>query len=202
MVLSYDYCTRTTSGYIKGTKSAGIDGIIRQLKACAAPSAHPLLLSFLVLRSELSPKTDRHQRDLRDKLRNLEHALSQRYKDKGSASDSPAAADANLLELDSINRDLTDCHCQVLWKRPQTWQNAVTRLTQAAAAFWGRLPTEDRGFFDELHRTLLDRLGFLKIKLEGMENYTHITLERLNLQRDVVSEDSPLGRCVKQAFSC
>lgn len=56
------------------------------------------------------------------------------------------------------------------------------------ACFWDRLPEGRRDpELRELHDTLLSRLGFLTVKLEGIENYAFVTLERLNIHREVVS---------------
>lgn len=185
MALSYSFGTRITSGFVKGTVTADPATIMRYLSHCSVPVAHPLLLPLLILRSVVSRQADEHQRGLREKLRRLESALSQRYKDRIKGPG--AVTDENLWELDGINRDLTDCHCQVLSKRPQAWQNVVSGLLHAAAGFWEKFPDPEKEPLEKLQETLLSRLDFLRIKLEGMENYTHVSLERLNLQREVVS---------------
>jgi hypothetical protein len=155
-----------------------------------------LLLPFLMLKAELSSKNDKHQRDMRSRLRMLENDLSGRYKDGNKRGPKPPE-DANIRKLDTINRDLTDCHCQVLWKRPQAWQLAVKGLTTAAAAFWEHLPANDQPQFSAAHEFIMSGLDLLKVKCEGMESYTHVTLERLNLQREVVRclTDFAVRRC-------
>lgn len=40
---------------------------------------------------------------------------------------------------------------------------------------------------EKLHKSMLSRLDFYKVKLKGLENYIHITLERLKVQREAVS---------------
>lgn len=92
------------------------------------------------------------------------------------------------LGLDKIDCELTDCQCQVLQKRPQAWKNAVTRMRKAATCFWKGLAEEEKTLdMKKLHHVIMDRLDFFSVKLEGLENYTHVSLERLNLQRQVVS---------------
>lgn len=43
-----------------------------------------------------------------------------------------------------------------------------------------------------LHQSLLRRLDFLAGKLDGLESYAHVSLERLKSQREVVSISFPL----------
>ncbi|KAK4168219.1 hypothetical protein QBC43DRAFT_228731 [Cladorrhinum sp. PSN259] len=209
MMLSYSFKTRITSGFVKGTESARLEtDILPDLKECSTPITHPLLLPFLILNSTLSSDNDIQQRKSREKIRRLENALSARYRDPKHSIPSYTAEDDDPelgitdqtppqpkkskaddhLELDKINQELTDCHCQVLWKRPQAWQNVVGRLQEAAEAFWGNLSEDDRNLpgFAELHDSIVSRLRFIGIKLEGLENYTHVSLERLNLQREVM----------------
>lgn len=211
MMLSYSFKTRITSGFVKGTESARLEtDILPDLKECSTPITHPLLLPFLILNSILSSDNDIQQRKSREKIRQLENALSARYRDPKSPMPSYTVEDDDPelglmgqtvpgpqprnqkvddhLELDEINQKLTDCHCQVLWKRPQAWQNVVGRIQDAAKAFWENMSEEDRDIpgFAELHDSIVSRLRFIGIKLEGLENYTHVSLERLNLQREVV----------------
>jgi hypothetical protein len=184
MVLSYSFNTGITSGYIKGTASAEVEHVLGQLTSCARPAAHPLLLPVLMLRHGLSFKNDETQRDARKKVRRLERALSGRYK--------VGAAEGNGLEddltLDAINHDIVDSQSRVLWKRPQAWQNVVDRIESATRCFWEHLPADQKGpQLESLHHTLMNRIDFIKVKLEGLEHYAHVTLERLEVQREVVS---------------
>ena len=46
MILSYSFETRITSGYLKGTPSAGITLLVdNALRKCAGSAGHPLLLA-------------------------------------------------------------------------------------------------------------------------------------------------------------
>ncbi|KAI8634479.1 hypothetical protein F5Y19DRAFT_461836 [Xylariaceae sp. FL1651] len=187
MMITYCFKSRITSGYVKGTKSAKIRRLLQQLTVCARPVAHPLLLPILVLTNELSAKNDQEQRDARERIRKLEGALSQRYQMIPAIGYGPDEE----IDLDSLNRQLTDCQCKVLQKKPQAWRNALNRVEKAMHSFWAALQGqcqqgEPNKELQTLHRCLLDRLDFLTVKLEGIESYAHVSLERLKNQREVM----------------
>jgi hypothetical protein len=184
-MLSHCFKTAITTGFVKGTPSSDIEVAIKHLLACHGQVAHPLLLPIIILSYDLSSKNDEKQRAARDWLRRLEHAVSMRNEieeDEGYVRD-------GRLELDAINRDLVECHSQVLWKRPQAYQEIVGELEKAMVKFWDRLGEERRqdGQLEALHKSMLARLDFYVVKLKGIENYAHTTLERLKIQRDAVS---------------
>lgn len=189
-MLSHSFRTNITTGYAKGTTSSDLVESVRHLRACAAQVLHPLLLPAIVLSHDLSPKMDQKQRDARDWLRNLEHAVSMRAEVLDEES---KYVRESMVDLDQINRDLVECHSQVLWKRPQAYQEIIKGVYGAMDKFWGRagaLPEAyggPGGEVDKLHRSLLARLDFYMAKLKGVENYAHTTLERLTIQRAAVS---------------
>jgi hypothetical protein len=192
MMLSHSFKTNITSGYVKGTSSAGIELLMKRLRACAVPMSHPLLLPVLMLIQELSTKNDVRQRNARDQLRRLENALTGRYNPAVvGAAPAPGYGISSVgdeLTLDAIKHDLVECRSQVLWKRPQAWQNAINRLARASDSYWDQLPDEFRELpgAGRLHRTLTSRLDFMTAKLEGLEHYAHVSLERLDIQREEV----------------
>lgn len=166
-------------------ETAKFNPLLEELLLCGRPASHPLLLPVLVLCRELSSENDEKQRAQRKELRKLENALSSRYQVK------PAAryGTETDLELDRISTQIANCQCEVLQKRPQAWQNVVCRVKDAALRFWYNLSEEKKDpALRGLHDTLLSRLEFLTVKLEGIENYAFVTLERLNIHREVVSE--------------
>lgn len=193
MILSHSLVTNITSGYVKGTSSAEIETLMEQLRACAVPTSHPLLLPVLVLSRELSAKNDVTQRNARDQLRRLESALTGRYNPTAvGAVPAPGyavtgGADGELT-LDAIKHDLIECRSRVLWKRPRAWQNAIDRLVLAAGFFWCHVPDEFRTQpgASRLHYTLVSRLDFMKAKLEGLEHYADVSLARLDIQAEEV----------------
>ncbi|KAK3897088.1 hypothetical protein C8A05DRAFT_48161 [Staphylotrichum tortipilum] len=201
LMLSHSFQTNITTGYAKGTSSSDLVESVQHLRACAAQVLHPLLLPAIVLSHDLSPKTDQKQREARSWLRNLEHAISMRAE---VLEEESKYVRESMMDLDQINRDLVECHSQVLWKRPQAYQEIIRGVYAAMEKFWGRaeaLPEAyggPGGEVDKLHRSLLGRLDFYMAKLKGVENYAHTTLERLTIQRAalyniIAQKESKLG---------
>jgi hypothetical protein len=187
-MLTYCFKSKITSGYVKGTKSAKIKQLLQHLTACSRPVAHPLLLPILLIH-DLSASNDSDQRAVREDVRRLEGALSQRYQMNGAIGYGPDRE----IDLDSLNRQLTECQCRVLQKNPQAWRKAVDRVEKATSAFWEALQRHTYEVkpdqrLQELHRSLVSRLDFLGGKLDSLESYAHVSLERLKSQREVVSE--------------
>ncbi|KAI1281581.1 hypothetical protein F5Y07DRAFT_411674 [Xylaria sp. FL0933] len=186
MMMTYCFKSRITSGYIKGTKSAVINRQLQHLTACCRPVAHPLLLPILLIH-DLSAKNDEDQRAVRAKIRELEGALSQRYQKYTAVSYGPERE----IDLDSVNQQLTECQCRVLQKKPQAWRNAVDRVEKAMHAFGEAIQAQNREAkcdyqLQMLHKSLLSRLDFLAGKLDSLESYAHVSLERLKSQREVM----------------
>lgn len=199
-MLSYSFETRITSGYVKAMEdhgfketpkgTYGFKEIMDTLKGCGHPVSHPLLLPVIVLCNELSAKNDETQRIQRRRLREIEKSLTGRYQMKPAAGYTPETDP----ELDDISRKLADCQCMVLQKRPQAWQNVIKGARSALQCYWDELsPVEKVAGLQDLHETLESRLDFLSVKLEGHEHYAHVSLERLNVHREVVSPRFPLS---------
>lgn len=203
LMLSHNFKSGITTGYVKGTDSSDMVESIAHIKNCAKQVAHPFLLPMIVLSHDLSPKNDQKQRDARDWLRRLEHAVSMRneiVEDEGYVKDA-------VMDLDQINRDLVECHSQVLWKRPQAYQEIIKEMEKGMVRFKEGM-TKDRGpgsvkrdedgvlikggdefgylEVDRCHKSMGSRLEFYRNKLVGIENYAHTTLERLAIQRGAV----------------
>lgn len=200
MMLSHSFRTGITSGYIKGTPSSDVVKALTHVKACGAAqaSSHPMLLPAILLAHDLSPANDQKQRDARDWVRRLENAVSLRdevqecemYFQEGGAG---------MLEIDGLSRDLVECHGHVMWKRPQAYAALCGEMVRAMEAFktrWGffavdeeRLDASERSHrvaVGRLHGSILSRIDFYRVKLKGLENYIHTTLERLKVQREAV----------------
>ena len=187
-MLSYSFNTGITTGYVKGTSSSDINESLEHLKACGPEVGHPMLLPIIILSHDLAETSDIRQRSARDWLRRLENAITMR----DEIDQHEVYTD---FDVDGINRDLVECHSQVLWKRPQAYQEIVREIKAASERFRqrvddDRLPPAVR----KLHGSMLARLDFYRVKLTGMEHYAHTTLERLHIQRQAVSHtvSSPL----------
>lgn len=203
MMLSYSFTTGITTGFVKGTPSSDMVPALAHLRACAAQAGHPMLLPTIVLAHDLSPANDQKQRDARDWLRRLENAVSLR----NEVEEHEQYFQDGMLEVDGLNRDLVECHGHVLWKRPQAYTALVGEMEKAMGLFWdglqevvvekrvkGVVESVEEGThrreLDRLHRSMLARMDFYKVKLKGLENYIHTTLQRLKVQREAASCDS------------
>ncbi|KAK3322432.1 hypothetical protein B0H66DRAFT_495321 [Apodospora peruviana] len=201
LMLSHSFRTGITTGFAKGTPSSDMVKSIVHLKACAAQIMHPLLLPVIILSHDLSGANDVKQRDAREWLRKLEHAISMRQ--EILEDEVTHYIKDSMVDLDQINRDLVECHSQVLWKRPQAYQEIIRSLNEAMDKFWSKAGPDDKyggrgGEVDRLHRSIIARLDFYQAKLKGIENYAHITLERLSIQRAalyniIAQKESKLG---------
>jgi hypothetical protein len=194
MILSYSFRTGITTGFIKGTPSSDIVQALKHLRGCYSQVGHPMLLSTIILSHDLSPANDEKQRDARDWLRRLENAVSMR----DEVDTEEQYFQDGILSVDGLNRDLVECHSHVMWKRPQAYFMLVREMELCMERFkvswldWKKdfLSDEEiahRKTIDQLHRSILARLEFYKVKLKGLENYIHTTLERLKVQREAVS---------------
>lgn len=198
MMLSHSFKTNITTGFIKGTPSSDVEKALEHLRACAEQIGHPMLLPIIILSYDLSPANDQKQRDARDWLRRLENAVSLR----NEIEEHEQYFQDGLIHVDSLNRDLVECHSHVMWKRPQAYVALAKEMKKAMGYFrteWERAVTPERyeemeeaekksrKEIDKLHRSMIARLEFYKSKLTGLENYIHTTLERLKVQREAVS---------------
>lgn len=183
MLLTYSFNTALTSGYVKAMERMSFKDVLDDLVLCGRPISHPMLLPILTLCHELSAKNDKKQRDQRAQLRKLDDSLIGRYSMTPAAHYGPDRE----LELDSMSKTIAKCQTEVLQKRPQAWRNVVDNARAAMVHFWDHVPVEKRSHeLKELHDALIDRLNFLVVKLQGIENYAHVTLERLGILREVV----------------
>lgn len=177
-MLSYSFDTGLTSGYVKAMERMKFEEVLDDLVLCGRPTSHPLLLPVLILCRELSSKLDQKQKEQRAELRKLDDALNGRY------SMAPAAHYGPVIDpqLDNISKTVAVCHTEVLQKRPQAWQNVVDNVRRAATHFWDHISAEQKSSeLKDMHETLLNRLDFLTVKLQGIENYAHVTIERLGV---------------------
>lgn len=185
LMLSHSILTGETTGYCKGTASSDIVECIKHLKACVGQISHPLLLPVIIFSHDVSSKSDIKQRDARDWLRRLEHAVSMRTEIEEREG---YVSKEGVVDLDAINRDLVECHSQVLWKRPKAYFEILAGLERSMGKFYSRLPEERKVLgMRQLHSSMLARLDFYRNKLQGIDSYAHVTLARLDIQRSAVS---------------
>ncbi|KAM0483200.1 hypothetical protein ACHAPX_002649 [Trichoderma viride] len=193
MLLSYAFKTGITTGFMKGTPSSDIIQALKHLRECYGQVGHPMLLPTIILSHDLSPANDQKQRDARDWLRRLENAVSLR----DEVEPEEQYFQDGILSIDGLNRDLVECHSHVMWKRPQAYFALVREMELSMERFkvlwydWKKdfLTDEEiahRKTIDQLHRSMIARMEFYRVKLRGLENYIHTTLERLKVQREAL----------------
>jgi hypothetical protein len=183
-MLSHDVKNGITTGYVKGTPSSDIEECIRHLKECVLQIGHPMLLPIIIFSHDVSYKSDIKQRDARDWLRRLEHAVSMR----SEIVEKEGYVKEGVVDLDAVNRDLVECHSQVLWKRPKAYLEILDGIKTAMVDFENHLPDTRRDeMMRKLQASLLARMEFYRVKLQGIESYAYTTLQRLEIQRSAVS---------------
>lgn len=183
VMLSYEFRTGITSGFCKGTPSSDIVECIKHLKACVLEIQHPLVLPMIIFSHESSPKSDIKQREARAWLRQLEHAVSMR----SEIEENEGYVSNGVVDLDGVNRDLVECHSQVLWKRPVAFLQIIDTFKETMEIFWEQLAEERRTpSMKALQGNITSKLGFYKKKWQGVEIYANVTLQRLEIQRNAV----------------
>lgn len=185
LMLSHALRGSHTTGFCKGTPSSDVVECVRHLKACAAQIGHPMLLPTIIFSHDMSAKTDIKQREARDWLRKLEHAVSMRTEidDRESYVDKDG-----LVDFDLINRHLVECHSQVLWKRPRAYMQILDGFRDAMGLFQTAATGVDAerrwdGATRRLHASMASRHDFYRKKLQGIDSYAYTTLQRLEIQR-------------------
>lgn len=191
LMLCHDIKANATTAFCKGTPSSDILTSVRHLKACVQQIGHPMLLPTIIFSHDMSEKTDIKQREAREWIRKLEHAVSMRteIEEKDSYLDKEG-----LVDFDLINRHLVECHSQVLWKRPKAYmqildgfKNAMDLFKETSLAVDREVDSHPRPRWNrslrQLHGSMLSRHAFYRSKLQGIESYAHTTLQRLDIQR-------------------
>ena len=145
---------------------------------------HPMLLPIIIFSHDVSFKTDIKQRDARDWLRRLEHAVSMR----SEIEEKEGYVREGVVDLDAVNRDLVECHSQVLWKRPKAYLQILAHIERSMDMFYGKLSEGRREEeMRKLQASMKARLDFYRVKLQGIDSYAYTTLQRLDIQRSAVS---------------
>ncbi|KAH8815605.1 hypothetical protein F5884DRAFT_772905 [Xylogone sp. PMI_703] len=183
LMLSHSIKEGLTTGFCKGTPSSDIVECIKHLKACVVQIGHPMLLPTIIFSHDVSFKTDIKQRDARDWLRRLEHAVSMR----SEIEEKEGYVKEGVIDLDAINRDLVECHSQVLWKRPKAYLQILAAIEKSMGRFHEKLPESRQSEgMRKLHASMLARLDFYRVKLQGLDSYAYTTLQRLDIQRSAL----------------
>lgn len=135
LLLSHEIKTGITRGFCKGTPSSNMVECVQTLKACVSETSHPMLLPFLILSEEISYKEDLRQRECRDWLRRIEHAVGQH------AGRRKILASDRTMPLDIISHDINDCYAKALWRAPLAYVRLIESFLETMELFTQHIPT-------------------------------------------------------------
>jgi hypothetical protein len=190
LMLSYDFQTRITHGYCKGTASSDVAESIQWLKGCIDEIQHPLVFPLIMFSHESSFRTDIKQRDARDWLRRIEHAVSMRV-EVNEEGERVVYVKDGVVDFDALNRDLVECQAQILWKRPVVYLDIIDTMKAAGEAFIDTLSKVDKiseiTEIKSIQARILSRLEFYRKRWLGTATYADTTMQRLEIQRSSVS---------------
>ncbi len=145
-----------------------------------------MLFPFIIISHYDFAKMELRQRDTREWLHKIERSLTHHRTAPGfhgSYKD-----EQGLINFDQIILELTECHTQVLKKRPYAYLRVLDGFDEAMSMFEKEnserceIVTEQR----YIHLRLSFRIDFYRKKLHGQEYYQSVTLERLEVQRSAV----------------
>ena len=185
--LSHDFTTSLTTAFCKGATNSCILDCVKHLKASPEQISHPMLFPVIIISHYHSAKMELRQRDARKRLHKIECALTHHriapgfhgsYKDE-----------QGLINFDQIILELTECHTQVLKKRPYAYLRVLDGFDEAMSIFEKENPERGKNFTEQqrdTHLRLSSRIDFYRKKLHGQEYYQSVSLERLEVQRSAV----------------
>ncbi len=182
LVLSNDINRCITTGFYRGTESSKMSECLRILQKCISDIVHPMLLPILICSRDLNMEGDLRQREARETVRVLERTITsaaQIYTD-------PDVTKQDKIDLGLINKDLVDCHCRALWKRPEAYLDIVSTMQNALKDLQEQWPPSQREKISSQHSSLEARLKFLRVKLQGISTYRQVTIARLEMLQGLV----------------
>jgi len=188
LLSSYNIDTGVTKAFCKGTSKSYIVDCVKHLKASSTQIRHPILFSIIIFSHYHSARIEIRQRDARERLRKVERALS--FTQNGSVGGiwDSYVDEHGLIDFDRINRELTECHCQVLKKSPFAYLRVLDGFDEAMTLLAKTHESDTRWAYllHDTHSKLSSRIDFYRKKLRGQEYYQSITLQRLEVQRSAV----------------
>lgn len=182
--LSHEVTSGITQGFYKGTNSSDIKGVLKHLHRCTAQVGHAMLLPIILFGHDMGLNLEMKQRDLRHESRKLENAISMR----GDIEPQEGFVAEGIVDYDLVNQVIIECSTQVLWKNPTTYQEILNGFRKSFRDWESKVPADridDR--LRKLQTSLLNRIDFYYVRLEGMKEYAETTTKRLNVQKVAVS---------------
>jgi hypothetical protein len=182
LTLSHEINTGITAGFYKGTTSDIVE-CLKHLKVCIFEIRHPMLLPIIIYSNHLPYATDSRHRDARDWLRRIEHSISVQANSKGEEGFIREGA----IDLDSLNRDLVQCQSVARWKQAGTHIKILDSIEAATVTFFEHLLEDEKRIINSCQSRLLSRIDFYRTKGRGIQAYSDKTVQRIEIQRAVVS---------------
>jgi hypothetical protein len=190
VLLSHEMRTGITTGFCKGTASSGLGRCLEYLKGCILQIGHPILFPIIIFSHYSSFNHDIKQRNARDWLQRLESVIAMH---RGIA-EVEGSIRGGAVDLDAVNRDLVKCHVMVLGKRPVAYLQILESIKEATELFIESLPGDRKDpDIKRFQASITSRLEFYKKRLRGVETYANTTLQRLDIQKNLVSIHYTLG---------
>jgi hypothetical protein len=130
------------------------------------------------------------QRAARERLRRIEQAVTHNRTVAGSQDS--YIDEYGLINFDQIIMELATCHTEVLKKSPSAYLRVLDGFDDAMALFemHSQRPSPSPHVYWNQHHThsmLSSRIDFYQKKLHGQEQYQSTTLQRLEVQRSLLS---------------
>ncbi|KAK1640786.1 hypothetical protein BDP81DRAFT_310936 [Colletotrichum phormii] len=183
LILSYSFKRLETTGFVKWTPTADITECLSNLRDCVLDISHPLLIPSIIMSGLVATTDEVKQREARTSIRQLEKAISVNDDTTGVYY-----AKDGTIDLRAVASDLTEHHRRILHRPPKLYSKVIDSLEAATDCFWANIDSADKTkALDRLHATLKDRFQCHRVRLVGLEKYVSISVERLNIQRSMVS---------------
>jgi hypothetical protein len=150
-----------------------------------------MILNMIIFNHGVSRKTFTKQRECRDWLRRIEHAVTLRG--QLHADTDPGYRDENgLVDLELVSRHLAECHSQLLWKNPKGYIEILDGFAEAMEKFKDLLPVPQKDVDEVLraHNDITVRAEFHRKQLQSLDKYKDTTLKRIDIQKSAVRTTS------------
>jgi len=142
-----------------------------------------MTLPIIIYSHEVSSKSETKQRDVRDKLKMMEHILSM----NADSVLMEKHVSESVTDLDALRGDLVVFKRIILQKRPSAYIRILDYMSETALEFYGKFPRGRQLEMERVYDSLLPRLDLYRKKWQGIETYAHTNMTRLDLSSDLVN---------------
>ncbi|KAH8587906.1 hypothetical protein B0O99DRAFT_640640 [Bisporella sp. PMI_857] len=178
MVLSHDFETNETRGYLKGGQQ--ILEALAYLRTSVRDIIHPMLLPVIVLSLKIQGRSETSQQEVHNQIRLIEARLrNTRPVKQASISENEG------ITLEAVNADLSACH-QKIWKRPEAYLELIDEFQKSLQIIASSSRKDQNPELFSVHSNLRSRLELLRQRVRGIQNSAQTTLHRVDMQRSVL----------------